>query len=199
MVESQRWRLLGAAAEVLAEQGRVRTRVEDIAARAGVSRSTFYEQFENLDDCLLAAYEMAADCVYDLAGLPCGKGGEWEADLRTALEEILSFLAEEPALAHLLGAEATAGVPAIAVARERLIAGLMAIGVERRPLEGAFALVSERVAAGEVERLPDLAPQLAELIRRAAGPRRQRRDAPATWPAARRPSLPRRRPRRGTG
>jgi AcrR family transcriptional regulator len=169
--ESQRWRLLGAAAEVLAEHGYARATVSDIAAVAGVSRGTFYEQFEDLGACLLATYEMAAECVCDLAGSACGLEGEWEKRLRAALEEVLDFLVEEPALAHLLGIEAPAGVPAIAVARERLVATLTEMGVERRSLEGAFALVSERVVAGEVERLPELAPQLAELIRpRAGGP-----------------------------
>jgi AcrR family transcriptional regulator len=161
--ESQRWRLLGAVAEVLAERRYARATVADIAAVAGVSRGTFYEHFDDLPTCLLAAYEMAAECVCDLAGSACTAGGEWEERLRSALDEILGFLAEEPALAHLLGAEAPAGVPAIAAARERLIARLVEMGVERRPLEGAFALVSERVAAGEAALLPDLAPQLVEL------------------------------------
>lgn len=180
MAESQRWRLLGAAAEVLAERGYAWTRVEDIAARAGVSRGTLYEQFEDLDSCLLAAYEMAADCVCDLAETACGGEGEWEARLRRALDEILRFLAEEPALAHLFGVEAAVGVPAIATARERFAGRLMGAGVERHSLEGAFALITERVAADEVERLPELTPQLAELIRRAGASGQQQRGGPST-------------------
>ncbi len=166
VVDSQRWRLLGAASEVLVERGYARTRVADIAARAGVSRGTFYELFEGLPACLLAAYEMAADCVCDLAASACGGEGDWEAGLRTALEEILRFLAEEPALANLLGAEVAAGVPAIAAARERFIARLTQTGASKYALEGAIELVSGRVAAGEAEGLPELAPQLAELMGR---------------------------------
>ncbi|HET7052760.1 MAG TPA: helix-turn-helix domain-containing protein [Solirubrobacterales bacterium] len=178
--ESQRWRLLGAAAEVLAERGYAQTRVEDIAARAGVSRGTLYKQFESLDGCLLAAYEMAADCVCDLARSACEAEGGMEARVRGALDQVLGFLAEEPALAHLLGIEAAVGVPAIATSRERLLGELVAQGVERRSLEGAFALVSERIAAGEAERLPELASQLVELIRPVGGPGRRRRGAPST-------------------
>jgi AcrR family transcriptional regulator len=180
VAESQRWRLLGAAAEVLAERGYAGTRVEDIAARAGVSRGTLYEQFDDRDGCLLAAYEMAAECVCDLAGSACGEGSAWEVRLRTALEEVLRFLVEEPALAHLLGVEAAVSVPAIAMARERFAGRLATMGVERRSLDGAFALVSERVAAGEIDRLSELAPQLAELIRRAAAPRQRRCGGPST-------------------
>jgi AcrR family transcriptional regulator len=165
VAESQRWRLLGAAAEVVAERGYARTRVADIAARAGVSRGTFYEQFDDLSACLLAAYEMVADCIYDLARSACGGEGEREERRQAALEQVLRFLAEEPALAHLLSVEVAAGVPAIAAARERLVARLMEGGAaERWRLEGAFALVSQQVTAGEAGRLPELAPQLAECI-----------------------------------
>ncbi len=179
VVESQRWRLLGATAEVLAERGYAQTRVADVAARAGVSRGTFYELFEDLPACLLAAYEMAADCVCDLADSACESGGGCEVSLRAALEEILRFLAEEPSLAHLLGAEAAVGVPAIAAARERFVDRLTGMEVERRPVEGALALVSDWVAGGKTDRLPELAPQLAELIY-PAGAGRPPRDAPAT-------------------
>ncbi len=180
VAESQRWRLLGAAAEMLAERGYARTRVADIAAKAGVSRGTLYEHFDDLPACLLAAYEMAADCVWDLAASACDVEREWGACLRTALEEIMGFLAEEPALAHLFSAEVAVGVPAIAAARERLIARLVETEAERRSLEGAFALVSLRVSARETARLPELAPQLARLIRREAEPGEQRRGEPAT-------------------
>jgi AcrR family transcriptional regulator len=164
VVESQRWRLLGAASEVLVERGYARTRVADIAARAGVSRGTFYELFDDLPNCLLAAYEMAAECVCDLAASACVGEGDWDAHLRTALEEILRFLAEEPALANLLGAEVAIGVPAIAAARQRFLARLAQMGASRYALEGAIELVSTRVAAGETDSLPELAPQLAELM-----------------------------------
>jgi len=180
VAENQRWRLLGAAGEVLVERGYARTRVADIAARAGVSRGTFYEFFRDLPACLLATYEMVADCVCDLADSACSGEGEWEARLRVALEEILRFLAEEPALAHLLGSEVAAGVPAIAAARERLVEKLARSGADRHSLEGALALVSKRIAAGQAARLPELAPQLAELIRPAAGgPGKPPRAGPA--------------------
>jgi AcrR family transcriptional regulator len=168
VAESQRWRLLGAAAEVVAERGYARTKASDIAAQAGVSRGTFYKHFDNLHACLLAAYEMTADCVCDLADAARVGEGEWEARLRTALGEVLSFLAGEPALAHLLSPELAAGVPEIAAARERLVGRLVEVGLERRSVEGALALVSEQVATGQTDRLPDLAPQLTELIFREA-------------------------------
>jgi len=180
VAESQRWRLLGAAAEVLAERGYARTRVADIAAKAGVSRGTLYEHFDDLPACLLAAYEMAANCVCDLAASVRDAEREWGACLRAALEEIMGFLAEEPALAHLFSTEVAVGVPAIAAARERLIDRLVETGAGRRSLEGAFALVSEQVSAGDAALLPQLAPQLALLIRQEGEPGERRHGEPAT-------------------
>jgi AcrR family transcriptional regulator len=179
VAESQRWRLLGATAEVLVERGYTGIRIADVAARAGVSRGTFYEQFEDLPACLLAAYEMVVDCVCDLAESAHGGEGTCEVRLRRALEEILRLLAEEPSLAHLLGAEIVVGVPAIAAARERFVDRLAGVGLERRRVEGALALVAEWIAAEETDRLPELAPQLTELID-PAGAGRPPRAAPAT-------------------
>jgi len=53
-----RARLLAAAVEVMVEQGYLRTSVEDILVRAGVSRATFYAHF---DDKLAVMRALAAD------------------------------------------------------------------------------------------------------------------------------------------
>jgi AcrR family transcriptional regulator len=171
---------LGAATEVLAERGYGRAKSSDIARLAQVSRGTFYEHFENVDDCLLAAYEMAADCVWDIVIGACEQEGEWTVRLRAAIDAALDFLASEPSLANLLGPEAPAGVAEIAAARQRLVerlAGLLGSGLERnasmpegpggtelRLVEGALALLSDRIVAGEANRLTELGPELAELL-----------------------------------
>ncbi len=183
VAENQRWRLLGAAAEVLAERGYAHATTADIARCAGVSRSTFYKHFDDLAGCLLAAYEMAADCLCDVVTGACeeGRGENWPARLRKAIAEALAFLASEPSLASLLGAKAPAGIPAIAVARERLINRLawplrggrklrgadalsLPADLERRLIAAALGLISDRVAAGEADRLPELAPELSALL-----------------------------------
>ena len=179
VTENQRWRLLGAAAEVLAERGYARITTADIAGCAGVSRSTFYAHFDDLDACLLAAYEMAADCLCDLVTGACegGRGGEWPARLRTATDESLAFLATEPDLACLLGTAS----PALAAARERLLNRLawalrgarklrpqdappLPPDTERRLIAAALGLIGDRALAGEAPRLPELSPDLAELL-----------------------------------
>ena len=179
VVENQRWRLLAAAAEVLAERGYAWTKSSDVSRLAHVSRATFYEHFENVEDCLLATYEMAADCVWDLVLGACEQEGEWAVRLRTAIDEVLGFFASEPALANLFGPEAPAGVAGIAVARQQLVECLGELlaagrrppgadvgerGTEQRLVEGAFALIVDRVAVGEAESLPELAPELTRVL-----------------------------------
>ena len=182
VAENQRWRLLGAAAEVLAEHGHVNTTSTRVSKAAGVSPATFYQHFENIGDCLLAAYEAASDSLWEIASEACGQERiVWLHRLGVAVASILRFLAVEPATAHLLGAEAAAGEPAVAGARRASIdrlAGLLAggralrgadapelpEGTERHLVAGAYAICSERIAAGDVERLPELAPALTEML-----------------------------------
>lgn len=51
----QRARLNAAMVQIAAEAGYGQTTVEDVLARAGVSRRTFYEHYDNKLDCFLAA------------------------------------------------------------------------------------------------------------------------------------------------
>src|SRR5437899_6823934 len=61
IVASQRARLLAGAIEAVAARGYVGTAVADIIARAGVSRRTFYELYEDRDACVAEAYEVATE------------------------------------------------------------------------------------------------------------------------------------------
>jgi AcrR family transcriptional regulator len=182
VAESQRWRLLGAAAEELAESGRLRTTSRRVARRARVSPATFYAHYENISGCLLAAYEAAADCICEIVARSCDEPQiDWLRRLGDGVTRTLRFLAAEPALANLLGAEAPAGEPEIAAARERTIERLAAHlscgrdlcpegaaalppGTEHHLVSAAFALLADRLAAGELDELPRLAPQLTEML-----------------------------------
>src|SRR5690349_14435014 len=54
---SQRERMLRAMSVACAEKGYKATTVSDVVAGARVSRKTFYEQFDGLEACFLAAYQ----------------------------------------------------------------------------------------------------------------------------------------------
>ncbi len=68
---SQRQRLLDAALDVVGERGYAAATVADITTAAGVSRTTFYEQFKNKVDVFLTAYdEFGKAFLDDLAATP---------------------------------------------------------------------------------------------------------------------------------
>src|SRR5262245_51333922 len=73
--------LLRAAEEVFVEHGLSAAKVEDITARAGVSKGAFYLHFESKDDCWRQIVEAfvakLASCLH--APPPSGPGGGVEA------------------------------------------------------------------------------------------------------------------------
>jgi AcrR family transcriptional regulator len=184
----QRLRLLGAAATAVAEQGYGRITAARVTELAGVSSRTFYQHFEDLWACLLAAYETEASHLCQeiegaCAALVEERGPIAEADrrgrARAGIAAALDFLTAEPEVARLLSAEPPPQIAALSAARrdliERLGAMLRAVltdpngatplpGLERRLIGAALALVSTRAAGGDPQRLRDLEPELSELL-----------------------------------
>lgn len=167
----QRQRLLEAAAAALAEQGYGRLTAARVTELAGVSSRTFYQHFEDLWACLLAAYETEA-------GRLCTEIEEARSS-RAAIAAAIDFLAAEPDVARLLSAEPPPQIAALATARRQLIERLGGMlraaltdrdgatplpGLERRLIGAALAMVSTRAASGDPQRLRDLEPELTELL-----------------------------------
>jgi AcrR family transcriptional regulator len=74
--------------ELAAEHGFHGVRVAQVSSRAGVSMTTFYEQFDDKEDCMVAAYGRAAELM--LAPLaPAQAGGDWCQNVQIALRELL--------------------------------------------------------------------------------------------------------------
>lgn len=97
-----RQRMLIAIAEAVSEVGIANVSVAEIVSRAGVSRRTFYEAFEDRNDCLLAALDFAIDRATRRALPAWLEHGEWRDATRAALAELLRFIDEEPVLGALL-------------------------------------------------------------------------------------------------
>lgn len=175
----QRQRLLEAATAALAEQGYGRLTATRVTELARVSSRTFYQHFEDLWACLLAAYETEAPRLRAEIEGACADGRRDPGErARAGIGAALSFLAAEPAAARLLSAEPPPQITALAGARrdlaERLGEMLRAVleqggatplpGLERRLVGAAMALVSTRAAGGEPHRLRELEPELSELL-----------------------------------
>lgn len=181
VVESQRWRLLRAAGDALLEGGYGKASSRRICDRAGVSSSTFYVHFADAEACIVAAHAMAVDCVWELISAACAGTGTWSERLQAALTASTDFLVAEPGLARLLGADVATGIPAVAAARERLLARLagllcsgrrlrletadrLSAGLEVHLTGGAAGLFGDRIVRGEFDKLPALTPELTELL-----------------------------------
>jgi AcrR family transcriptional regulator len=184
----QRLRLLEAAATAVAEQGYGHITAARVTELAGVSSRTFYQHFEDLWACLLAAYETEAGRLCQEIEAACAalveqRGPVAEADrrgrARAGIDAALGFLAAAPDVARLLSAEPPPQVAALSGARRDLIERLGTMlrevltdpagatplpGLERRLIGAALALVSTRAASGDPQRLRDLEAELSELL-----------------------------------
>ncbi len=114
--ESQRNRILLAAVEVMAGKGYATTSVSDIVARAGVSRATFYQLFEDRLDCFLAANAIAQTILMaalddQLKELESEAQSEPAERVSALLTTYLSTLADNAAFARVFLIEVYAAGP----------------------------------------------------------------------------------------
>jgi AcrR family transcriptional regulator len=89
-------------AEVVGEKGYGPVAVADVIARAGVSRKTFYEHFDNKEECFLAAYDAGVELMLaaiDAAIRDAAPGGPL-AIARAGTARYLETLAANPAFAR---------------------------------------------------------------------------------------------------
>jgi AcrR family transcriptional regulator len=142
---TQRARLLDAIIELSAKEGYQRVSIAQLSAHARVSSATFYELFEGKEACLLAAYRLVAERMFDQVRFDGPSGGDWRQVAREALSALLAALRSDPDGGRLLFVEAAAG-------------GAL-IGEERRRVLGQFerlaeAFLSSAKSDGEALDLP---------------------------------------------
>jgi AcrR family transcriptional regulator len=148
----QRERLLAGMLRACAQLGYRELTVQDVLERSGVSRPTFYEHFENKEDCFLAAFDAAAGRLRDRVEAAASEGGDrWRDRLRMAVEELLRFVDAEPDAARTLIVEARASCPPALERRDELLdhfAGC--IDTRVRAEVAAVGMISPIAAAGVV-------------------------------------------------
>lgn len=181
VVEIQCSRLLAAAASVVDERGFSHTTVAHITERARVSRRTFYDLFDDREDCLLAVFEDAVGLVRrEVLAAAGAAGGDWRGRVRAGLWAILSFLDREPVLARVCIVQTLRSGTRPLKRREEVLAELARVLDEGRdesarggacpPLtaEGLVGAVSTilygRLSHGSPEPLTDLFGELMEMI-----------------------------------
>jgi AcrR family transcriptional regulator len=116
VAEIQRMRMIAALTEVARERGAGGVTVAHIVARSGVSRRTFYELFEDREDCFLAAFDLAVERAAQRVLPAYAAPGTWRERIRAGLGALLEFLEDELGLGALCIVEALGAGP---VALER--------------------------------------------------------------------------------
>jgi AcrR family transcriptional regulator len=126
VAEMQRRRLLLAFVEVLAERGLENASVGRVCKRAGVSRRTFYELFDDRDECLVAAFEEAVERISQPVLAAWEAPGSWHERVRGALTALLEQLDADPDLARLCVVETVKAGPLVSARRSSVLAALVA-------------------------------------------------------------------------
>jgi AcrR family transcriptional regulator len=132
VVQNQRARLYGAMIEAVARSGWAATTVADVLALAGVSRRSFYEQFSNKEECLMATYDTVVARSRKLViDAWTGERG-WDNRLHAACKVLLDDIAASPNAPRVVLVEALGAGPSVrehmqlaAHAFERLVASAL--------------------------------------------------------------------------
>jgi AcrR family transcriptional regulator len=180
VVDHQRQRLLAGAATALAAHGYAELSVEHIISEAGVSRTTFYEQFDNKRECVLTAHEQAFDRLTGELIRACAGQSDWPTKVVAAIATAVVFAYRAPEQAQLLVLDCLAADPVLVervLASQDFLVGLLRNGREQSPEAAALpelteraligattSLIGQRLLCDEVDQLPALAPQLIQLI-----------------------------------
>lgn len=158
---NQRERLVAAMAEVCGERGYAESSISEVARRAGVSKASFYRQFKDKRDCMLASFEELFGRLLAEIERACAGEVEPSAKARAGVVVAAALLAADPPTARLLSLEIVAvgseGAQAQHQAIERMAALLRDPATPAaQPADAAWAtvaamvsLVGKRVAEGE--------------------------------------------------
>lgn len=173
---SQRDRLLWSMVRSIAEKGYDGVTVADVVAQAGVSRTTFYDEFTNKDECMYAAYDRVIEVLVRYVASAYESEGTWSAKVRQGLDAFLRALAAEPEVARMAMVEVPGAGPEAHRRYRDAIERFQPFfeegrnyaergdelpkDVELMAVGGAEAIIFDEVIAGRVSRLPAMLPDI---------------------------------------
>jgi AcrR family transcriptional regulator len=157
---------------VVAAKGYGAMTIGDLTGEAGVSRTTFYELYEDKEACFLAAYDNAVDALVRRVVGAYESAQDWPERAAAGLVALLEALAEEPALARLSLVDIGNAGPAAQRRYRGAIQRLTPLFEEgrdfapggrnlpantsRMAIGGVTGLISDELLAGRAEQLPGL-------------------------------------------
>ena len=174
----QRERLFAALVASCDDRGYDATSVEDLLRTSGVSRATFYEQFDDKLDCFRAAQDVMVRTAIAAVAEELGADGDAEDRPRAAHEALVRLIVEQPAAARMCLVESYAaggaGIEPLRQALDRIIV-LVRDAAERMPsrsamppellrgiVGGLYQVIYGRVLERREAELPGLVPGLWE-------------------------------------
>jgi AcrR family transcriptional regulator len=172
---NQRRRIIDAMIDSCAEKTYAATTITDIVARARISRTTFYKQFDDKRACFDATI---GHCIEQLQGVAAAAHDRDDAPadaVRKGTSAVIQALAERPGLAQLLTGDAIAvdprviecyrkaTIPALEELWSRHDGDAPAYSDPRLAFGKAQVLILNQIAIGEADRLPELLPELVYL------------------------------------
>jgi AcrR family transcriptional regulator len=194
VAEVQRSRILGAAVAVVSAYGYPKMTVSRVTGRAGVSRRTFYDLFEDREDCFLAVFEDAVARASGVVVSAYADGGRsWREQVRAGLGALLGFFDEQPAVCSLLVVDALRAGPSVQKRRAEILKGLATAlqqggsrsgsGRELPPLTGegvvgaVLGVVHTRLSSGQPGPMSELLnPLMAMVVLPYLGPAAAQRE-----------------------
>jgi AcrR family transcriptional regulator len=108
----QRERLFAALLEIVNERGFAGATISGLVQRAGISRSSFYEHYENKEQCLLAAFDDSVERLTRRMVAGLDPGGELRDQIEGLLCGLFEATVERPQAARLVCVEVSAAGPA---------------------------------------------------------------------------------------
>lgn len=164
--------------EAVARHGFAGTTLRELVALAGVSRTTFYEHFENKQDCFLSTFDVIVEELGVRVGEAYRSGGDFRTQLLAGLGSFMDLAVEEPAAASLaavdsltLGAAGVAHRQRAAEAFEVLVQQSFAHSPSDREVSpitvraivaGIRGVTYRRLRARKAEELPGTVPELVD-------------------------------------
>ena len=186
LVASPRGRILDAMTATVAERGYAATSIAEVIKRAHASRSTFYEQFTDKEDCYLGAYQLASNHVAAQVAkaaqqTPPALGPRLSEIFQTYLDQLARYpLAARAFLVEIRAAGAPSQLHRRAIHDQ--FADLLRIpeGEDNVLARTAAIAATEEIVAREIidhgpERLTRLAAPLTELATRILTPTTQKK------------------------
>ncbi|GAA0973687.1 TetR/AcrR family transcriptional regulator [Nocardiopsis tropica] len=100
--EARREEILSAAVRVFARRGFAATRIEDVAAEAGIAKGSVYLSFGSRDELLAAAFARLAERSADVLAHASAQGAPAVERLASLVRAAVAMLADEPDLTRVM-------------------------------------------------------------------------------------------------